>query len=118
MVAAQVFWNNELAGVLTQHHAAHYTFEYNSAWLANPEKPAISLTLPKSQARYEANQLFPFFFNMLSEGANRKLQSRLLKIDENDHFGLLLATATVETIGAVTVATSKDCESYLNGYIY
>jgi HipA-like protein len=40
---------------------------------------------------------------MLSEGANKKLQCRQLKIDENDYFGLLLATATHDTIGAVTV---------------
>ena len=40
---------------------------------------------------------------MLSEGLNRILQSRQLKIDEKDHFGLLLATADIDTIGAVTV---------------
>jgi len=39
----------------------------------------------------------------LSEGENRKLQCRVLKIDENDHFGLLLKTASEETIGAVRV---------------
>lgn len=37
--------------------------------------------------------LVPYFFNMLSEGANRQLQSTLLHIDENDDFGILLATA-------------------------
>ena len=47
--------------------------------------------------------LFPFFFNMLSEGDNRKLQSRMLHIDEDDDFGILLATAQYDTIGAVTV---------------
>jgi serine/threonine-protein kinase HipA len=40
---------------------------------------------------------------MLSEGVNRDLQSVLLKIDEEDHFGLLAATAQVDSIGAVTV---------------
>jgi serine/threonine-protein kinase HipA len=40
---------------------------------------------------------------MLSEGVNRKLQSVQLKIDEDDHFGLLLATAQYDTIGAITV---------------
>jgi len=79
MVAAQVFWNNEPAGVLTQHHAAHYTFEYNSAWLANPEKPAISLTLPKSQARYEADQLFPFFFQYAFRRSQQKAAKQATK---------------------------------------
>ena len=40
---------------------------------------------------------------MLSEGVNRKLQSRQLKIDENDYFGLLVATAQFDTIGAISV---------------
>jgi HipA-like protein len=40
---------------------------------------------------------------MLSEGANKALQCRHLRIDENDSFGLLLATTQWETIGAITV---------------
>jgi serine/threonine-protein kinase HipA len=40
---------------------------------------------------------------MLSEGVNRKLQSMQLKIDDADDFGLLMATAQYDTIGAVTV---------------
>ena len=40
---------------------------------------------------------------MLSEGVNKKLQCTQLKIDEEDNFGLLAATAQYDTIGAVTV---------------
>jgi len=40
---------------------------------------------------------------MLSEGVNRKLQCTQLKIDEEDNFGLLMAIAQFDTIGAVTV---------------
>ena len=40
---------------------------------------------------------------MLSEGANRQVQSTLLHIDENDDFGIMLATAQHDTIGAVTI---------------
>ena len=40
---------------------------------------------------------------MLSEGANKALQCITLKIDENDAFGLLLATASNDTIGSVTI---------------
>ena len=65
--------------------------------------PAISLTLPKTNKEFRSAFLFPFFFNMLSEGVNRKLQSIQLRIDEEDNFGLLAATAQYDTIGAVTV---------------
>ena len=40
---------------------------------------------------------------MLAEGANKAYQCRTLKIDEDDAFGLLLATAHTDTIGAITV---------------
>lgn len=40
---------------------------------------------------------------MLSEGENRQIQSRLLRIDSEDDFGILLATAQFDTIGAATV---------------
>lgn len=43
-------------------------------------QPSVSLTLPKTQQK-----LFPFSNNMLSEGRNRIVQSRMLHIDENDH---------------------------------
>jgi len=105
---AQVLWNDELAGVLTQVDSSLYEFEYTDAWLADSHKPAISLTLPKKHKKYQADHLFPFFFNMLSEGVNRKLQSRLLRIDEQDHFGLLLATSSKDGIGAVSVVAIKN----------
>ena len=40
---------------------------------------------------------------MLSEGENRRIQSRLLHIDSSDDFGILLATAQNDTVGAITV---------------
>lgn len=103
MRSAQVYWNSQLAGILIQHNPSHYEFEYTDAWITDDTKPPISLTLPKNQKNYQSNYLFPFFFNMLSEGVNRQLQTRLLKIDEQDHFGLLLATSSTDGIGAVHV---------------
>ena len=45
----------------------------------------------------------PIFANLLSEGVNKKMQCRMLKIDENDYFGLLLATAREDSIGPLTI---------------
>jgi serine/threonine-protein kinase HipA len=47
--------------------------------------------------------MFPFFSNMLAEGANLAIQGRYLKIDERDILSLLGATAGNDTIGAVTI---------------
>ncbi len=103
-----VYRNGQLAGTLIQHNSISYEFCYDDIWFANDKLPAISLTLPKTQQTYKADHLFPFFFNMLSEGANRKLQCRQLKIDESDYFGLLASTATNDTIGAVTIRLVKS----------
>lgn len=98
-----IYRNKEHAGILTEKNRNEYVFRYDDIYFTDSTKPAISLTLPKSQQEYTASVLFPFFFNMLAEGVNRQLQCRLLKIDEQDNFGLLAATAQYDTIGAITV---------------
>ena len=103
MRKANVYFNGILAGELTETTEKEYVFCYNDAYFKNAAMPAISLTLPKSNQEHRSRHLFPFFFNMLSEGSNRLTQSRMLRIDEKDHFGILLATAQHDTIGAITV---------------
>lgn len=102
-----VLMNNEVAGKLTFQDRV-FTFRYDDEYFRNSEKKAISVTFPKTRQAYQSKELFPFFFNMLSEGVNRKLQCRQLKIDENDYFGLLLATGGIETIGAVSVKMIEE----------
>jgi HipA-like protein len=103
MRAAQVFYNQILAGILTEENRDAYCFVYDDTYFRDTTLPAISLTFPKSKKEFQAGYLFPFFYNMLAEGANRILQSRQLRIDEEDSFGFLLATAGYDTIGAITV---------------
>lgn len=99
----EIYRNGTFAGTLTEQSRQRFVFRYDDNYFNDTSKPAISLTLPKTQREYNSEFLFPFFFNMLSEGVNRKLQSTLWKIDEEDNFGLLMATAQYDTIGAVTV---------------
>jgi len=54
-----------------------------------------------------SNVLFPFFFNMLSEGENREIQSQILHINKNDDFGILMETAQYDTIGSVIIKPIK-----------
>lgn len=99
----EIYRNGILAGTLTEKNRQHFVFRYNDIYFVDGSKPAIALTLPKTQKEYSSNFLFPFFFNLLSEGANKKLQCTHWRIDPNDHFGLLMKTAQYDTIGAVTV---------------
>ncbi len=107
MRMSKVYHNGRLVGSLIQNNPKSYEFRYDDTWFSNDTLPAISLTLPKTQQVYKADHLFPFFFNMLSEGMNKKLQCQQLRIDEKDYFGLLLATASNDTIGAITVVPVK-----------
>lgn len=102
MRQCEVYNNSIKAGVLTEKSATQYEFVYDANYLASGT-PAISLTLPLQAEPIECPHLFPFFASLLSEGANRETQCGLLHIDADDDFGLLLATAGVDTIGAITV---------------
>ena len=103
MRALKIYRNGILTGLLSEENRNSYVFRYDDDYYNDNNKAAISLTLPKTQQIYRSEYLFPYFFNMLSEGVNRKIQSTQLKIDEEDNFGLLMATAQYDTIGPITV---------------
>lgn len=103
MRKAEVYRNGVLAGILTEEDRNRYSFRYDDAYFNDSNRYAISLTLPKTQQEYRSEHMFPFFGNMIAEGTNLAIQSRYLKIDERDVLSLLVATASRDTIGAVTV---------------
>jgi len=104
---ARVLERGEPAGVLEETEAG-YRFTYDRDYLSDPLAPSISLTLPKRAAPYESPYLFSFFQGLLAEGALKDLQCRILKIDEEDHFGRLIRTAGGDTIGSVTVVAEES----------
>jgi|ERR1035437_6794461 serine/threonine-protein kinase HipA len=103
MRKAKILFKNEEAGVLTQHDDGLFTFSYNDSWMADNNKPDISLTLPKIGQTFHSKFLFSFFYNMLPEGPNKQVVCKLNRIDQTDYFGLLMTTAKFDSIGAVLV---------------
>lgn len=99
MRKCKVFVHDIEAGDLVETDNGIYTFTYCGGYSGAP----VSLSMPVREEPYLCKFLFPVFFNMLSEGANRQVQSQLLHIDEDDDFGIMMATAGCDTIGAVTV---------------
>ena len=98
-----VYYNDTEAGILTEKYpGANYMFQYKEDYI-NSALPPISVTLPKQSIAYTSEYLFPFFSNMLPEGANRRVICRSLRLDENDFFGLLEAMADKDFIGAVNI---------------
>lgn len=102
MRRAKVYNHGRLAGVLEELDDGTFLFQYDSSYLADPDTSAVSLTLPKRAEAYRSDELFAFFYGLLSEGSTRRMQSQLLRIDEDDAFGLLAATAR-DAIGSVTL---------------
>lgn len=103
MRRALVYRNLNLAGTLTEESRNSYVFQYDDSYFRDASMPPVSLTMPKTQQTYQSERLFPFFSNMVAEGENRKVQSRLLHVDEQDLFGLLLASGSADTIGNITI---------------
>ena len=103
MRSAQVYYKNELSGVLCQLNDGAFIYRYDEQWFKDSNKPSISLTLPKSKIEFQAATLFPFFFNMIPEGVNKRLICSKKRIDFDDYFGILLEVASNDTIGAVKV---------------
>jgi HipA-like protein len=107
MRKADILFKGDHAGVLEQHDNGAFTFSYLEKWMSDPGRPDICLTLPKTDSPFYSEYLFPFFYSMLPEGSNKQVVCKLNKIDQNDHFGLLMTTARFDTIGAVTVLKSE-----------
>ena len=102
MRACEVFVHGIKAGTLTEKDSHNYVFAYDKEYLQSKNPQAVSLTLPLREKPFCSDYLFPAFSNMLSEGENRQIQSRLFHIDSSDDFGILLNTCDFDTIGAVT----------------
>ena len=96
----QVFFNQDLAGYIGETKNG-YLFEYDKEFLK--KNIPVSLSLPLREEPYESQELFPFFKGLLPEGWYLNIVSLTQKVDSNDSFGLLLASTSGDTIGAVTV---------------
>ncbi len=78
------------------------TFAYDDAYRIAAGAVPASLTLPLDGGPWTTIGLHPFFAGLLPEGWLRLLAHSKLRVDENDTFGLLLATGA-DCIGAVEI---------------
>ena len=97
---AQIFYKNELAGDIIETQNG-YTFQYDHKFLK--KNIPISMSLPPREEPYHSKELFPFFKGLLPEGWYLSIVSATQKVDNKDSFGLLLASASGDTIGTITV---------------
>lgn len=100
----QIFNNGVFVGMLTETDDRKYEFVYDTGYV-NSSEPCISLTLPKRSEAYLSDFMFPFFANMLPEGANKRYICRSNHIDDADDMGLLMLFSDKDFIGSISVKT-------------
>jgi serine/threonine-protein kinase HipA len=108
MRKGQVYYKDQKAGILNQLDNGSFVFQYDEQWFNDSSKPSISLTFPKNKMEFQWPTLFPFFFNLIPEGVNKRLICSKKRIDLDDYFGILLEVASGDTIGAVKVIKMND----------
>jgi len=104
-----VFYNDKLCGMIEQNDDNIFVFEYTDEWFHNSEAKSVSLTLPKTQKKYESNILFPFFDGLIPEGYLLEAALKIYNISSNDRMALLLKTCH-NPIGIVSVKENLDYE--------
>ena len=96
------------AGVLSKFRDGTYEFRYVPNYRLDTSTGSVAFSIPKTRSVHRSKILFPFFYGLLAEGAQKRLQCRELKIDEADHFTRLAETCRQGVIGAVSVVPRKS----------
>lgn len=107
MQQGKVYRNGVYIGLLSKENEDKYIFEYDVQYINSKEAKAISPNLRLQKEPFVSQNLFPFFFNMLSEGTLKEIQCKTLRIDMSDDFSRLLLTTKENTIGSVTIEPIK-----------
>ena len=99
--AANVYVCGIFAGILRETDEG-FSFQYDSGYLARPDAPGVSLTLPKRPEIYSSATMFPFFDGLIPEGWLLDIVTENRGVDPADRFGLLLS-ACRDPIGNVSI---------------
>lgn len=87
--ALGVWWHQQLVGQLTQDDHGELGFVYGPEWLADPEAPSLSASLPKQVEPFNRKACRPFFAGLLPEEDQRETVARVLGVSTANDFSLL-----------------------------
>ena len=102
MRRAEIYYNDVVAGILTETNEGEYTFQYDKEYVVKYPEQFITFSMPVNERPYVENRLFPFFEGLIPEEWLLDIASKNWKINQNDRMGLLLACCQ-NCIGAVSV---------------
>jgi len=97
-----VWWDGEIVGALTIDRHGEMGFSYANGWLADPEKPALSFSLPKREEPFSRRECRPFFEGLLPEESQRIAVAGALGVSHSNEFKLLNELGG-EVAGALTL---------------
>lgn len=106
MRQAQVFYQDKLAGLLTENEEGYY-FIYDNQYLESSNPMPVSLTLPLQKSAFESKILFPFFDGLIPEGWLLNIAIDNWKINPRDRFGLLLSMCR-DCIGCISIIPNEN----------
>lgn len=106
MRKAEVYMRDSLAGHLSETEEG-YRFDYAPSYLIQPDREAVSLTLPLSEAGFFSKVMFPFFDGLIPEGWLLEVAEQNWKLNGRDRMGLLMACCR-DCIGAVRIVPSQN----------
>lgn len=102
MRQATIYYDDVVAGVLTETNEGEYIFQYTEDYQKKHPDGFITFTMPVKTEAYVSKRLFPFFEGLIPEGWLLDIAAKNWKINRNDRMGLLLACCQ-NCIGAVSV---------------
>lgn len=102
MRQAKVFYQDILAGILTETNEGDYVFQYEYDYIKEHPEDFITFSMPVSSFSYRDKRLFPFFEGLIPEGWLLDIASKNWKLNRSDRMGLLLACCR-NCIGAVSI---------------
>lgn len=114
--ALNVFFGENLVGVVHRQADDRLAFEYADSWLDDPQSFSISISLPLVAGLNHGRASHAFFANLLPEGNLRVAVARKLGISISNDFALLEAIGG-ECAGALSILpVSKAPYSFAGGY--
>jgi serine/threonine-protein kinase HipA len=102
MRRGEIYYNDTLAGTLTETDDGDYTFAYDNDYIEKYPDQFLTFSMPVNKTLYSEKRLFSFFDGLIPEGWLLDIASKSWKINPNDRMGLLLACCQ-NCIGAVSV---------------
>ena len=100
--ALAVWWDGARVGVLRIDEHGDLAFNYDADWLGDPDKPAISISLPKRAEPFNRRETRPFFAGLLPEEEQRDAVAHALGISAANDFRLLERLGG-DVAGALTI---------------